>query len=325
MNHVILAINLVAFIFGSAAIACVRLLMQQRPGGQSVRMLRVLLCLTIIVACNGADFYARSFAGVSDSRVAFITMNLLSIVTLVSIAILFLSIEDVTRLKFNGAARAAFWIQSICTYLACMTFSLFTPAGSIDASAGYFISAIDTVACLLVAAIIVIARFSSVDSGIRPYLKFLVSLSLVWIAVDAASEAGHLFRWFGFPRMAMSPYFLVIISVLAISRSMKLFNESAAGKTTQALTETPFNQAPASRSASVSDVDPRWALSARELDVLGLLVRGLENTEISETLFISTHTVKNHISNIYRKAGAKNRLDLIRILGSSGRDPLPGK
>jgi len=48
-------------------------------------------------------------------------------------------------------------------------------------------------------------------------------------------------------------------------------------------------------------------LSARELDVLKLIAKGFSNDEIARTLFISPHTVKNHVSNIYRKMGVDDR------------------
>ncbi|HLS91301.1 MAG TPA: response regulator transcription factor [Limnochordia bacterium] len=48
-------------------------------------------------------------------------------------------------------------------------------------------------------------------------------------------------------------------------------------------------------------------LSARELDVLKLIAKGFSNDEIARTLFISPHTVKNHVSNIYRKMGMDDR------------------
>lgn len=319
MNHVILAINLVAFISGSAALACLRVLLRQRPGAQARRIQYVLLCLTFIVACNGADFYARAFAGVHDERVAFITMNLLSLMTLASLFLLFRSIEDLVCLKFSRVAWALFWVQSFCTYFACMARSLFTPGGPIDASAGYFISAIDTVACLFVAAILCAVYFGNIDSKFRPFVGFLARFSFAWIAVDAASELGLFSKWFGFPRMAMSPFFLVIISVLTISRAMKLFGQTPESAENSAGTEH------AGSTGAELRPDTEWDLSPREMDVLALLVKGLENAEISATLFISPHTVKNHVSSIYRKSGAKNRLDLIRILGGTGQDSFPGK
>lgn len=48
-------------------------------------------------------------------------------------------------------------------------------------------------------------------------------------------------------------------------------------------------------------------LSERELEVLGLLARGMTNKEIASALFISRATVKSHIENILRKLEASDR------------------
>ncbi|NLO66574.1 MAG: response regulator transcription factor [Firmicutes bacterium] len=48
-------------------------------------------------------------------------------------------------------------------------------------------------------------------------------------------------------------------------------------------------------------------LTPRESEVLRLIARGLTNSEIASELFISKHTVKNHVSNIYRKLGVSDR------------------
>lgn len=52
-------------------------------------------------------------------------------------------------------------------------------------------------------------------------------------------------------------------------------------------------------------------LTARELEVLKLIVKGRRNKEIGDELFISTHTVKNHISNILTKLGVNDRTQII--------------
>lgn len=49
-------------------------------------------------------------------------------------------------------------------------------------------------------------------------------------------------------------------------------------------------------------------LSARELDVLRLIARGMENGQIAEALNISRRTVKNHVSNILAKLGLPSRV-----------------
>ena len=50
-------------------------------------------------------------------------------------------------------------------------------------------------------------------------------------------------------------------------------------------------------------------LSNREIEILGLVAKGEMNTEIAETLFISRHTVKSHLYNIYKKIKVTNRLE----------------
>ena len=55
-------------------------------------------------------------------------------------------------------------------------------------------------------------------------------------------------------------------------------------------------------------------LTSREMDVLELLVQGCSNREISERLFISVHTVKNHITNIFQKIGVNDRSQLIALV-----------
>jgi|SRR5579875_1211849 len=49
-------------------------------------------------------------------------------------------------------------------------------------------------------------------------------------------------------------------------------------------------------------------LSARELEVLRLIARGLENSEIAESLDISSSTAKNHVSSILMKLELPNRV-----------------
>ncbi|GAB3436121.1 helix-turn-helix transcriptional regulator [Flindersiella endophytica] len=51
------------------------------------------------------------------------------------------------------------------------------------------------------------------------------------------------------------------------------------------------------------------ALSAREIDVLRLVAGGQSNREIGARLYISEHTVANHIRHILRKTGCTNRTD----------------
>lgn len=56
----------------------------------------------------------------------------------------------------------------------------------------------------------------------------------------------------------------------------------------------------------------RLGLTAREGEIVRLLLEGQDSKKIGETLFISDHTVKNHIHNVYQKLSIRNRIQLVR-------------
>ena len=55
-------------------------------------------------------------------------------------------------------------------------------------------------------------------------------------------------------------------------------------------------------------------LSKRELEIIYYIVKGLSYGEIADKLYISKLTVHTHVKNVYRKLGAKNRIELYRYI-----------
>lgn len=56
-------------------------------------------------------------------------------------------------------------------------------------------------------------------------------------------------------------------------------------------------------------------LTARELDVLSCIAKGFSNQDIAQALFVSEKTVKNHLTNIFRKLNVNDRTQaLIYVL-----------
>ena len=70
----------------------------------------------------------------------------------------------------------------------------------------------------------------------------------------------------------------------------------------QALVETT-NQPPA----------PTLDLTERELEVLALMVEGLNNTQIAGRLSVSPSTIKSHVSNILSKLGVASRTEAVTL------------
>jgi len=64
---------------------------------------------------------------------------------------------------------------------------------------------------------------------------------------------------------------------------------------------------PAAVAAALAAQIPRPDLSAREVQVLELIVQGLANKQIAYSLSIAEHTVKNHVKSILSKLGVQDR------------------
>jgi len=60
----------------------------------------------------------------------------------------------------------------------------------------------------------------------------------------------------------------------------------------------------------------KYEISKREQEVIQLISKGLSNQEISESLYISLQTVKDHIHRIFIKTGVKNRVQLTNMIRS---------
>jgi two-component system response regulator DesR len=63
---------------------------------------------------------------------------------------------------------------------------------------------------------------------------------------------------------------------------------------------------------------PLNPLTGRETDVLRLAAVGASTAEIARQLCLATGTVRNHISAVITKTGARNRVDVIRLADRCG-------
>jgi two-component system, NarL family, response regulator LiaR len=58
---------------------------------------------------------------------------------------------------------------------------------------------------------------------------------------------------------------------------------------------------------------PGLGLTERELEVLALMVEGLNNTQIAGRLTVSPSTIKSHVSNILSKLGVTSRTEAVTL------------
>ena len=66
-----------------------------------------------------------------------------------------------------------------------------------------------------------------------------------------------------------------------------------------------------------------YGLTPREVEVTRLIARGLSTDEIASTLFLSRHTIRDHLKSIFEKVGVSSRSELTsRLFAEHYHGPL---
>ena len=98
-------------------------------------------------------------------------------------------------------------------------------------------------------------------------------------------------------------------TVRAVNGGQSLINPSMAGKLLTEFATLARRDDDDSRPQQV----PAPKLTDREMQVLKLVARGMNNRDIAKELFISENTVKNHVRNILEKLQIHSRMEAVMV------------
>jgi two-component system NarL family response regulator len=108
-----------------------------------------------------------------------------------------------------------------------------------------------------------------------------------------------------------SGYLLKEISVEEVAQAIRAVMQGH-GLISPAMTSKLFREFNVlARQAARREQLPAPVLTARELEVLRLVARGMSNREVAEKLYISENTVKNHVRNILEKLHSHSRIEAV--------------
>ncbi|MEU7467514.1 response regulator transcription factor [Streptomyces sp. NPDC044984] len=104
---------------------------------------------------------------------------------------------------------------------------------------------------------------------------------------------------------------LLVEAVRAVAADTALISPSVTVRLLRHMTDTAGRTGGGRRGAAgTGPVTPVSPLTARELDVVRLVARGLTNEELAAALHVTLSTVKTHLGSVQRKLAARNRVEI---------------
>lgn len=201
--------------------------------------------------------------------------------------------HSATQTPMTPALLFAFWSWAFLHHTVVLSAAMFPSAT--DVTFAFELGAIGNFNMQLYWTVLIVARRKRIPAGfflphLARFLLFLLPLGLLSVASDVFRFGQRL----GGNGIPFSPIFSILINgSLIILISRKLISRGS--------------------KASLGSAAPaNFRLTLRESEILPFLLEGASNQEIGGKLHISPHTVKNHITDIFRKTGAESRFDLLK-------------
>ncbi len=293
LYEIMLAVYILAFSLGVVAVI-VSLLAHQRFNNHTFVIAALLfLAALFLVVADFLRLRSLEIPGLFEKSLAFVTLALTSIGNgLLGYSLLNLAFRLVER----GPPAPIVVVPSVVALAAL---------GALDDALPGPITAITNQAGLTVLqgfAIALVARgFERVGSvPLKPLVRQGLAACSVMVVLSLGQRVWQAFP--GSPEILQEypvtdlAYCLLAAALLMLGAFRYLFKPEPGG------------------AGPAREIIDQYGISPRELEIISLISQGYSNRMVGAKLFISTMTVKNHIYHIYKKTGARNKVQLLRLL-----------
>lgn len=312
MKHLVLFLFIISFVpcVGAIIIGSFFYFKEKR------RMLKYLilsdLFFTAFVLFDILNYYfSINLLDYPESLIVLIIFGLL-VISIGLIYYLTQAVFEIVDRSFNKFNRGTYFTISILVILGCYILHLSYKRGILESSfalhTGFFVSNIFIATGILYNFLLIHSKRERINIGtlgvidiIGKILYIIMPASIILNVIDYNIR-------FRYP-LPLSPAAIFSINLVMIYFAKKIFfNESDKSEIIDS------DDKEDDKGKIYKEYLDQYNITERELEIIDLIVGGYSNQRIGEALFISPNTVKNHIYNIYKKTGIKNRYELISIL-----------
>lgn len=297
-SFILIILFSLALLSGPAAFALLWLA-YRRSGEIFLRSLAItLIGLTFTLLGNGATIVLDNILRLHDYRYGYLIMNGVFLASVISSAFLCRFVHEATGIRISFSRKFVFAVISVVFYVLNLALPIFLDGrGAMNVDYGYLASTLYCILCLAYASIVAIANPMKAPEPYRSIFPraFILFLPLGLLAV--LNDIFHFGILFHGPNIPFSPFFFLFINSGVIVMTLRVLAKGLAAPSATAET-------------AINDI----GLTERERELIPFIIDGLSNEEIGKRLFISPHTVKNHVTNIYRKTGVTNRIELLKLM-----------
>ena len=297
MPHLRLLFYLLALLAGSASLAQTFLIWQRYRKAVIRRYGFFLLSLFLLLLGFTLQLYARILGWEASAAARHAVWILFAAGGLSFIFCAPPFYHSLLGLPFTGWVRGLFFALDVLAAAAALANLLFPGLRFTGVALNLLLFGL-----ILYGLVLIAANLHAVgERALRRALALFFVLTLVFFPlmyVDAAMAYLPSLALFACLEGLAQPLYLLVLNALTIGFGLRYLNRPAYAEQDR-LTEHFVS---------------RFKVTAREQEIIRLLLDGAVGKEIGERLFISPKTVENHVYNIYQKLGVKNRVQLFRLI-----------